>query len=113
MRRLGATRRNVSVIYASGPNAPCPCVADGTAIATQASVGQGTLQVTTEKSPLETFSVAVIRDRSGKGWRYTIPASLMPQLIQWNKELDPMKRYKAVMDALLPFEATEVPAAEH
>ena len=113
MRRLGATRRNVTVTYASGANAPCPCVADGIAIATQASVGQGTLQVMAEKSPPETFGVAVIRDKSGKGWRYAIPASLMPQLIQWNKEFDPMGRYKAVMDAPPPFEVTEVPAAEH
>ena len=114
LRRLGATRRNVTVIYASGANAPCPCVADGIAIATEASVGQGTLQVTTEKSPPDTFGVAVIRDKkSGNGWRYTIPASLMLKLMQWNKEFDPIGRYKAVMDAPPPFEVTEVPAAEH
>ena len=114
LRRLDATRRNVTVIYASGENAPCPCVADGIAIATEASAGQGTLQVAPEKSPAGTFGVAVIRDKkSGKGWRYIIPASLMPQLMQWNKALDPMGRYKAVMDAPPPFEVTEVPAGEH
>jgi formylmethanofuran dehydrogenase subunit E len=107
LQRLGAARRGVTVVYSSGANAPCPCVADGIAIATEASVGQGTLQVTSEKSPPGTFGVAVIRDKSsGKGWRYTIPASVMPQLMQWNKELDPLGRYKAVMDAAAPFEAT-------
>jgi len=113
LRRLGVARRNVTVVYSSGANAPCPCVADGIAIATEASVGQGTLQVTPEKSPPGTFGVAIIRDKkSGKGWRYTISASLMPQLIQWNKEFDPMGRFKAVMDAPALFEVTEVPAVK-
>jgi formylmethanofuran dehydrogenase subunit E len=111
LQRLGAVRRGVTVDYSSGPDAPCPCVADGIAIATEASVGQGTLRVAPEKSPSGTFGVAVIRDKkTGKGWRYTIPASLIPQLLKWNKELDPIGRYKAVMDAPAPFEVNEVPA---
>jgi len=76
LRRLGVARREVSMVDSSGPNAPCPSVADGIAIATEASVGQGTLQVMPETSPPGTFGLAVIRDkRSGKSWRYTIPAS--------------------------------------
>jgi hypothetical protein len=35
----------------------------------------------------------------------------MPQLILWNKELDPIGRFKAVMDAPPPFEVTEVQIA--
>ena len=112
LHRLGIDRRGVTVIYSSGADAPCPCVADGIAIATEASVGQGTLQVTPEKSPPGTFGIAVIRDKkTGKGWHYTIPASLMPQLLKWNKDLDPVGRYNAVMDAPAPFEVTEAPPA--
>ena len=29
LQRLGVARRNVTVVYSSGANAPCPCVADG------------------------------------------------------------------------------------
>jgi hypothetical protein len=66
--------------------------------------------VTPERSPAGTFGVAVIRDKkTGKGWRYTIPASLLPQLIRWNKELDPLGRYQAVMAAPTPFDVSEVP----
>ena len=109
LRRLGADRRDVTVVYSSGPDAPCPCVADGIAIATEASAGQGTLQVTPENSPAGTFGIAVIRDKkSGNGWRYTVPASVMPQLIRWNRELDPIGRYNAVMDTPAPFDVAEV-----
>ena len=45
LKRLDAKPRGVTVVYYSGPKSPCPCPADGIAIATQASVGQGTLQV--------------------------------------------------------------------
>jgi formylmethanofuran dehydrogenase subunit E len=111
LHRLGAERRGVTVVYSSGSAAPCPCVADGIAIATEASAGQGTLQVTAEKSAPGTLGVAVIRDKkTGKGFRYTIPASALPQLMQWNKSLDPLGRYKAVMDAPEPFSVIEVAA---
>ena len=114
LQRLGVERRGVTVVYSSGANAPCPCVADGIAIATEASVGQGTLQVTPDKSPPGTFGVAVIRDKkTGTGWRYTIPASIVPQLMQWNRELDPLGRYKAVMDGPPPFDVTEAPPERH
>jgi formylmethanofuran dehydrogenase subunit E len=110
LHRLGAERRGVTVVYSSG-TAPCPCVADGIAIATEASVGQGTLQVVAEKSPAGLLGEAIIRDKkTGKRLRYTIPASLLPQLLQWNKEFDPMGRYKAVMDAPAPFQVEEIEA---
>jgi formylmethanofuran dehydrogenase subunit E len=100
LRRLGVVRGEVYVIYTSG-KAPCPCVADGIAIATQTSVGQGTLRVTTQRlAPAGALGVAIVRDRkSGKGLRYTIPASLLTELLRWDHELDPLERYKAVMAA--------------
>ena len=110
LRRLEVARRDVTVIYSNGA-APCPCVADGIAIATEASVGQGTLRVTQERSPPDTLGVAVIQDKkSGRGLRYVVPASLLPQLLQWNKDKDPLGRYHAVMDAPEPYSVTEVQA---
>jgi formylmethanofuran dehydrogenase subunit E len=110
LRRLGTDRRGVTVIYSSGPDAPCPCIADGIAIATEASVGQGTLQVTPDRSTAGTLGVVLIRDKkTGKGLRYTVPASLLPSLMQWNKTLDPLGRFKAVMGAPEQFEVVEVP----
>jgi len=110
LHRLGVARRGVTVVYSNG-NAPCPCVADGIAIATEASVGQGTLQVTADRSSTGTLGVAIIRDKTtGKGLRYIIPASLLPALLQWNRELDPLGRFKAVMDAPEPFQVVEVAA---
>ena len=42
LERLKAEPRSVAVTYYSGTKAPCPCIADGVMIATQASPGQGT-----------------------------------------------------------------------
>src|SRR5208282_1776540 len=39
LQRLDAKPRGVTVVYYSGPKSPCPCPADGIAIATVASVG--------------------------------------------------------------------------
>jgi formylmethanofuran dehydrogenase subunit E len=106
LRRLGAQRREVTVIYSSGAGVPCPCVADGIAIATTASAGQGTLHVTPEASPAGTMGVAVIRDKkTGKALRYTIPASVLPTLLDWNKGTDALERFKLVMDAPQEFTA--------
>ena len=88
------------MIYYSGPSAPSPCPADGIALATVASAGQGTLQVSPEKSPDGTMGVAVIRNKDGgAGVKYTIAASWIPKLIEMNKTLDPLGRYNAVMNA--------------
>ena len=43
VNRLKADPRGLSVIYYNGIKSPCPCIADGVMIATQASPGQGTL----------------------------------------------------------------------
>jgi hypothetical protein len=90
LKRLDAQPRGVTVIYYSGPKSPCPCPADGIAIATQASAGQGTLQVSPEKAPEDAMGVAVIRSKAtSAGFKYTIAASWLPKLIDMNKQYDP------------------------
>src|ERR1700761_9605193 len=71
--KLRADPRGLTVTYFNGTKPPCPCVADGVMIATQASPGQGTLQMSPEKAPEGLMAVILIRDRkTGKGLRYTI-----------------------------------------
>jgi hypothetical protein len=90
LKRLDAQPRGVTVIYYNGPKSPCPCPADGIAIATQASAGQGTLQVSPEKAPEDAMGVAVIRSKAtGAGLKYTIAATWLPKLIDMNKLYDP------------------------
>ncbi len=108
LQRLGTARRGVSVDYSNG-NAPCPCVVDGIAIATEASVGQGTLHVTPEPSPPGTMGVAIVRDRrTGKAFRYTIAAAMLPKLLEWNTDTDPVARFRRVMEAPAEFEVSPV-----
>lgn len=100
LQRLKAEPRGVTVVFYAGPKAPCPCPADGIAIATQASAGQGTLHVSPDRAPDGVFAVAVIRSKTtGAGLKYTVAESWMPKLDEMNKTLDPMGRYQAVMNA--------------
>ena len=100
LQRLGLQRREVIVTFSNGTGVPCPCVADGIAIATTASVGQGTFRLTPEPAPEGTMGVAVIRDKkTGKGFRYIIPAAMLPTLLGWNKGTDPLERFRLVMNA--------------
>lgn len=101
MERLKAQPRELSVLYYSGEGVPCPCSADGVMLAVSASPGQGTLQVTAEKSPPGTFAVVVIRPRKGgDGLKYTVPISWLPKLGDINRTLaDPLDRFNAVMNA--------------
>ncbi len=100
LERLDAKPREVSVTYYDGEKTPCPCVADGIMLATTASPGQKTLQIAAEKAGPGLMGAAVIRHRkTGKAFRYEIPAELMPRLIEWNKAYDPRGRYDAVMNA--------------
>jgi formylmethanofuran dehydrogenase subunit E len=113
LKRLNAEPRGVTVIYYSGPKSPCPCPADGIAIATQASAGQGSLQVSPEKAPEDAMGVAVIRSKAtGAGLKYTIAATWLPKLIDMNKQYDPLGRYDAVMNASDLFSVEPVSAAE-
>ena len=111
LQRLDAQPRGVTVVYYSGPKSPCPCPADGIAIATMASVGQNTLHVAPEKAPDDALGVAIIRSKTtGAAVKYTIAASWIPKLIAINKEFDPLGRYDAVMQAPGLFSVETLPA---
>jgi formylmethanofuran dehydrogenase subunit E len=99
MQRLGAKPRELSVVFYQGEGTPCPCAADGVSLAVYASAGQGTLQISAEKSPPGTFASVVIRPRKGgEGLRYTVPMAMMPKLGEINATIsDPRGRYDAVM----------------
>ena len=110
LARLHAQPRGVTVVYYSGPKSPCPCPADGIAIATVASVGQGTLQLSPEKAPADAMGVAVIRSKAtGAGLKYTIPASWLPRLDEINKDGYALGRFNAVMNAPGLFTAETLP----
>ena len=104
---LKAEPRGVTVTFYSGEKAPCPCIADGVMIATQASPGQGTLQVAAEKAPAGMLAVVVVRDKkSGAGLRYAVKDEWLAKIVEWNRTLDPAGRYQAAMSAPGLFEVT-------
>ena len=97
--KLHADPRGLTVTYYNGTKPPCPCVADGIMIATQASPGQGTLQIASEKAPDGLMAVIVIKDReTGEGLRYTISDEWLPKILAWLKS-DPSARYDLAMSA--------------
>jgi formylmethanofuran dehydrogenase subunit E len=97
--RLKAEPRGLAVVYYSGEKPPCPCVADGVMLATGASPGQGSLQISSEKAPPGAMAVIVIRNRkTGEGLKYTIADEWLPKILAWNKS-DPAGRYDAAMSA--------------
>ena len=97
--KLHADARGLSVTFYNGQKPPCPCVADGVMIATQASPGQGTLQISPEKAPPGAMSVIIIQNRkTGEGLKYTISDEWLPVILGWNK-LDPAARFDAAMAA--------------
>ena len=111
LTRLKAEPRTVAVTYYSGEKAPCPCIADGVMISTQASPGQGTLQVMAEKAPPGVLASIVVRERKGSAAvRYTVKDEWLPKIVEWIRTLDPMGRYQAVMAADGLFEVSPVPA---
>ena len=72
--------------YYNGIKPPCPCVADGVMIATQASPGQGTLQISPERAPDGFMAVIVIKNRkTGDGLRYAISDEWLPKILSWIK----------------------------
>jgi formylmethanofuran dehydrogenase subunit E len=107
--RLKADARGLTVTYYNGEKPPCPCVVDGVMIATQASPGQGTLQVASEKAPTGTMAVIVIRNRkTGHGLRYSISDDWLPIILGWNK-LEPAARFDAAMAAEQLFQVEAAP----
>jgi hypothetical protein len=49
--RLNAGKRGLAVVLYNGEKAPCPCIVDGVMLAVEASPGQGTVQIATQKAP--------------------------------------------------------------
>ena len=97
--KLHAESRGLTVTYYNGAKPPCACVADGVMIATQASPGQGTLQIAPEKAPDGLMAVIVIKNRkTGEGLRYTISDEWLPKILAWLKS-DPSARYDSAMSA--------------
>jgi formylmethanofuran dehydrogenase subunit E len=97
--KLKADARGLSVTFYNGEKPPCPCVADGVMIATQASPGQGTLQISPEKAPPGIMAMVIIRNRkTGEGLKYTISNEWLPIILGWNKS-DPPARFDAAMAA--------------
>jgi formylmethanofuran dehydrogenase subunit E len=108
--KLKAEPRGLTVLFYSGEKSPCPCIADGIMLATQASPGQGTLQIAAEKAPAGLLAVAIIRNRkTGEGFKYTVTDAWMPKVVEWLKSLDPAGRYQAVMKAEKLFEVSRAP----
>jgi len=107
LQQLKASPRGVIVRYRSGETAPCPCVADGIMVATQASPGQDTLKVLDEKVGQGLLLDVEIEDRkTGATLRYRVASRWLPQIVTWNKTLDPLGRYQAVMAADALFEVS-------
>ena len=108
--RIKADPRGLAVTYYTGEKAPCPCIADGVMLATNASPGQGTLVIAPEKAPTGMLAVVIVRNRkTGEGLRYTVADSWLPQVIDWNKTLDPAGRLDAAMKAEGMFEVAPAP----
>jgi formylmethanofuran dehydrogenase subunit E len=109
--RIQAEPRGLAVTYYTGEKAPCPCIADGVMLATNASPGQGTLLIAPEKAPTGMLAVVIVRNRkTGECLRYTVADSWLPQVIDWNKMLDPAGRFDAAMKAERLFEVAPAPA---
>jgi hypothetical protein len=84
LERLKVGPRALSIVYHNGVKPLCPCIADGVMIATQASPGQGTLQVSPEKASDGAMAVIVIKNRkTGEGLRYTIADEWLPKILGW------------------------------
>lgn len=98
--KLKSDPRGLSVLFYKGERAPCPCIADGIMLATQASPGQATLLISPDLAPRGALSVAIIRNRkTGEGLQYTVGDEWMPKVVEWLRTLDPAGRYQAVMKA--------------
>jgi formylmethanofuran dehydrogenase subunit E len=108
--RFKTEPRGLTVTYYTGEKAPCPCMADGVMLATDASPGQGTLVIAPEKAPVGVLAVVIVRNRkTGEGLRYAVADSWLPKVMEWNKTLDPAGRFDAAMKAEGLFEVAPAP----
>ena len=98
--KLKAEPRGLAVTFYNGERPPCPCVADGVMIATQASPGQGALYKSLPKRRRPGFMAAiVIRNRkTGEALKYSIADEWLPKILGWNKS-EPLARFDAAMAA--------------
>ena len=97
--KLKADARGLSVTFYNGEKPPCPCIADGVMIATQASPGQATLQIASEKAPPGLMAMVVIRNRkTGEALKYSVSDEWLPKILSWNK-FEPLARFDAAMAA--------------
>jgi len=104
--RLHAEPRQISILYYSGAKMPCPCIVDGVMLATQASPGQGTVQIAPEKAPAGLAALIIVTNRkTGEALRYTVAESWIPKMLGWNK-LEPQARWDAAMAAQGLFEVS-------
>jgi formylmethanofuran dehydrogenase subunit E len=79
--KLKADPRGLVVTFYSGEQPPCPCVADGVMIATQAGPGQGTLRIAAEKAPPGAMSVIIIQIRkTGEGRKKRLYYNTLPSI---------------------------------
>jgi hypothetical protein len=86
LERLKVEPRAVTVTFYSGERAPCPCIADGVMLATQASPGQGSLHIAAEKAPAGLLAVVIVRDKkSGASLRYAVKDEWLAKIVDWNK----------------------------
>lgn len=112
MERLKADRHDLTVLYYDGGLPPCPCVADGIMIATQATPGQKTLIMSSEKAPPEYMAVIIVKNRkTSETLRYTIAKEWHPKILSWRTDFDPSGRFDAGMnaDGLFAVEPTRWP----
>jgi hypothetical protein len=100
LTRLDAKPREVTVIYYDSDKAPCACVADGVAMATVATVGQRTLEISPQKAPAGAMAVIIVRSKATHmAVKYTVADGWVGKLIEINRRFDPLGRYVEVMKA--------------
>jgi len=79
--KLHADPRCPTVIYYNRTKPPCPSIADGVMIATQASPRRGALQTAPERAPDGLMAVIVIKNReTDLGLRYSISDDWLPKI---------------------------------
>jgi formylmethanofuran dehydrogenase subunit E len=98
-KRLKAEMRELSVTYHWGEKSPCPCIADGIAIAVGASAGQNTLTIAPGKVPGVVMRAVVRHRKTGEAVEYTVTEEWLPRILGWNRQFDPAGRYDAAMQA--------------
>lgn len=104
LKRLGVSRREVSVTVTEGANAPCACVADGVMLATSASPGQKTLSVLPKSADTSYMAQVVVTSKAGKSVVYRVPAAATGPLAQMN----PGKTSREKFDLVYALQASEL-----